>query len=126
MNPTDFAGRLSRRRLTGALGLIGASAAGAAIAPTGLRLERPTSAGAAAMVPNHGMTGMGTGGTGTTSANQEAMSADEMDAMHEAGVTSFPAPTAGLGGQPLEPVMDGDVKVFSLIAQVVQWEYQPG
>jgi FtsP/CotA-like multicopper oxidase with cupredoxin domain len=65
--------------------------------------------------------------TSTNSAsNQQAMTADEMDAMHEAGVKSFPAPTAGLGGQPLEYVMDGDVKVFSLIAQIVQWEYQPG
>jgi FtsP/CotA-like multicopper oxidase with cupredoxin domain len=72
------------------------------------------------------MSGMGSGSTRTTSSNQEAMTADEMDAMHEAGVKAFPAPTAGLGGQPLEYVLDGDVKVFSLIAQAVQWEYQPG
>ncbi|MEZ4570638.1 MAG: hypothetical protein R2849_09995 [Thermomicrobiales bacterium] len=32
---------------------------------------------------------------------------------HEAGITSFPAETAGLGGQPLEYEMDGDVKVFA-------------
>jgi len=126
MNPTDFTSRLSRRRLTGVIGLLGASAAGAAIAPTGLHLASPSAAGATELVPSHDMSGMGTGNTGTTSSNQEAMTADEMDAMHEAGIKAFPAPTAGLGGQPLEPVMDGDVKVFSLIAQVVQWEYQPG
>lgn len=118
--------RLSRRRLTGALGLLGASAAGAALAPTGLHLNQPMSADAAEAVPSHSMTGMGSEDTSTTSTNQEEMSADEMDAMHETGVKAFPAPTAGLGGQPLEYVMDGDVKVFSLIAQAVEWEYQPG
>jgi FtsP/CotA-like multicopper oxidase with cupredoxin domain len=126
MSSAQSTSRLSRRRLTGALGLLGASAAGAAIAPTGLRIERQTSADAAAMVPSHSMAGMGEESTTTTSSNQEAMTADEMDAMHEAGVKAFPAPTAGLGGQPLDYVLDGDVKVFSLIAQVVEWEVQPG
>jgi FtsP/CotA-like multicopper oxidase with cupredoxin domain len=46
--------------------------------------------------------------------------------MHEAGVKAFPAPTKGLGGQPLEFTMDGDVKVFDLVCQVVQWEVTPG
>ena len=54
------------------------------------------------------------------------MTADEMDAIHEAGVKAFPAPTAGLGGQPLPYVMDGDVKVFALTCQVVPWEHAPG
>jgi FtsP/CotA-like multicopper oxidase with cupredoxin domain len=52
---------------------------------------------------------------------------EEMDAMHEAGILAFPAATAGLGGQPLEYELDGDVKVFKLTCQVVpQWEYAPG
>ncbi|MDA1010679.1 MAG: copper oxidase [Chloroflexi bacterium] len=32
----------------------------------------------------------------------------------------------GLGGQPMEPVMDGDVKVFELTAAEMQWEVEPG
>lgn len=59
-------------------------------------------------------------------ASMDDMSNDEMDAMHEAGVKAFPAPTAGKGGQPLEPIMDGDVKVFTLTCQVVEWEYAVG
>jgi len=43
-----------------------------------------------------------------------------------AGVAAFPAETEGLGGQPMEPVMDGDVKVFELTAQEIQWEVAPG
>jgi FtsP/CotA-like multicopper oxidase with cupredoxin domain len=54
------------------------------------------------------------------------MSANEMDAMHEAGVQAFPARTEGLGGQPLPFQFDGDVKVFTLICQIVQWEVTPG
>ena len=46
--------------------------------------------------------------------------------MHEAGVKAFPAKTEGLGGQPLEFTLDGDVKVFDLVCQVVDWEVTPG
>jgi FtsP/CotA-like multicopper oxidase with cupredoxin domain len=49
-----------------------------------------------------------------------------MDAMHEADIKQFPAETRGLGGQPLEFEMDGDVKVFRLTCQVVEWEFAPG
>ncbi len=34
--------------------------------------------------------------------------ADQMDAMHEAGIKAFPAKTAGKGNQLLAPVMDGN------------------
>jgi FtsP/CotA-like multicopper oxidase with cupredoxin domain len=68
----------------------------------------------------------GMSNSASAASHQSEMTADEMDAMHEAGVKAFPAPTAGLGGQPLEPIMDGDVKVFNLKAQAVSWEYQPG
>lgn len=51
---------------------------------------------------------------------------DEMDRHHEEGLNSFPAPTKGLGGQPLEYVMDGDVKVFNLTCSVIEWETEPG
>jgi FtsP/CotA-like multicopper oxidase with cupredoxin domain len=64
--------------------------------------------------------------SGVTS-NLQEMTNEEMDAMHEAGVKSFPAPTAGLGGQPLAFEMDGDVKVFNVTCQVVsEWEFSPG
>jgi FtsP/CotA-like multicopper oxidase with cupredoxin domain len=59
-------------------------------------------------------------------ASQGDPTADEMDAMHEAGVKAFPAPTEGLGGQPLAFELDGEVKVFNLTCQVVQWEVSPG
>ena len=62
----------------------------------------------------------------TTGSNSGEMTVDEMDAMHEAGVKAFPAKTKGLGGQPLAFELDGDVKVFKLDCQVVQWEYEPG
>ena len=127
MNPSRSTNRISRRRFSGALGLLGVSAAGAAVAPTGLSVERRTVANAAELVPSHDMSSMGAASTNSApSTSQEAMTADEMDAMHEAGIKSFPAPTAGLGGQPFEPTMDGDVKVYTLTAQVVQWEVQPG
>lgn len=68
----------------------------------------------------------GMNSSASTASNQTEMTADEMDAMHEAGIKSFPAATAGLGGQPLEPIMDGDVKIFNLKAEAISWEYQPG
>lgn len=52
--------------------------------------------------------------------------ADEMDAMHEAGVKSFPAPSKGKGNQPLEPTIVNGVKVFELTASVIQWETEAG
>jgi FtsP/CotA-like multicopper oxidase with cupredoxin domain len=84
-------------------------------------------------VPGHAQAGMT--GTFTVSAAGETaaappasteVDADEMDRMHEAGVTAFPAPTEGLGGQPLEYTMDGDVKVFDLTCSVIEWEVEPG
>lgn len=113
--------RVNRRSFAGSLGLLGASAAGAALAPNGIN----TPVIDAAEIPSHaGNAGMGTAQNSSTT-NQE-MTRDEMDAMHEAGVKSFPSPTAGLGGQPLEYVMDGDVKVFNLVAESISWEFQTG
>jgi FtsP/CotA-like multicopper oxidase with cupredoxin domain len=53
-------------------------------------------------------------------------SADQMDAMHEAGVKAFPAKTAGVGNQPFAPTMDKGVKVYELTAEKIQWETEPG
>jgi len=52
--------------------------------------------------------------------------ADEMDAMHEAGIKAFPAKTEGKGGQLLAPRIVNGVKVFDITAKVVQWEVEPG
>jgi manganese oxidase len=84
-------------------------------------------------VPGHAQAGMvGTftvaaaGDAVATPAAEEPFDNDEMDRMHEAGVKAFPAATEGLGGQPLEYTMDGDVKVFDLTCSVIQWEVEPG
>ena len=102
-------GRVSRRNAMGLLGLAGAGAIGTAVAPVA-RLDAGTALAASAA---------GHGHEAPPALAQDEMTVDEMDAMHEAGVKSFPAPTEGLGGQPLEFTMDGDVKVFDLVCQVV-------
>lgn len=52
------------------------------------------------------------------------MSADEMDAMHEAGVKAFVAggQTEGVANQLLQPKLDGDVKVYDLTSAVTKWQ----
>jgi FtsP/CotA-like multicopper oxidase with cupredoxin domain len=91
------------------LGLGGAGAAGAV---------------ATAMTP--GARAMASGPDAALAAAQEDLTVEEMDAMHEAVMASFPAQTKGLGGQPLEYEMDGDVKVFNLTTEVVEWEFAVG
>lgn len=56
------------------------------------------------------------------------MTADQMDAMHEAGIKAFLAgvKTEAKGNQVLEPKIDNGVKVFELTTSVVQWEYDAG
>lgn len=49
-----------------------------------------------------------------------------MDAHHEAGIKSFPAPTATQGNQPLAPRMENGVKVFDLTCREIKWETKPG
>lgn len=72
-----------------------------------------------AMPADHNMTTAPQGQAGG------GMTADEMDAHHEAGIKAFLAgkETTTKGNQPLEPKMDGDVKVFELTSSVIQWEY---
>jgi FtsP/CotA-like multicopper oxidase with cupredoxin domain len=52
--------------------------------------------------------------------------ADAMDAMHEKGIKSFPAKTAGLGNQLMAPKLVNGVKVYDLTASEIQWEVAPG
>jgi len=114
---------VSRRRFMALAGLMGAGAVGTALAPDGIRIERDTEA-AATGPETHDEHGDQT--TAQTTADDDAMTVDEMDAMHEQSVRAFPAQTKGLGGQPLEYEMDGDVKVFRLTPQLVEWEFDVG
>src|SRR6476469_8581612 len=67
---------------------------------------------------------------GTTAPNpapvSAAAAAEAMDKMHEAGIKSFPAKTAGKGNQLLEPTIRNGVKVFELTAKKIRWETAPG
>jgi FtsP/CotA-like multicopper oxidase with cupredoxin domain len=108
---------VSRRSAAGLLGLVGFGAIGAAVAPGVNRISTNTAIAAGEVSHQH---------AGDATPEADASAADDMDAMHEAGVKAFPAATEGLGGQPLDYTMDGDVKVFELVCQVVDWEYAPG
>jgi FtsP/CotA-like multicopper oxidase with cupredoxin domain len=108
---------VNRRRLLTMLGVAGAGATATALAPA-VPFDRSGMAVASTAHDDHTTT--------TTSKNAEEMTADEMDAHHEAGIKLFPAETKGKGGLPLEFTLDGDVKVFDLTCDVVQWEHSPG
>jgi FtsP/CotA-like multicopper oxidase with cupredoxin domain/plastocyanin len=90
-----------------------------------LGMTATVTASADATVQSATGAGGATGSSGTSHAN---MTAAEMAAGHEQGVKDFLAgdQTATEGNQPLEPEMDGDVKVFSLTAWNVKWEVAKG
>jgi FtsP/CotA-like multicopper oxidase with cupredoxin domain len=114
--------RISRRSAAGLLGLMGVSAVGAAVATApGAAGQVAVAAGVSNPMPGHDMMLQP-----VQYIQAEEVDVEAMDAMHEAGVKAFPAQTRGLGGQPLEYEMDGDVKVFNLTADVVEWEFMPG
>ena len=60
------------------------------------------------------------------------MTAQQMAEEHAKSVQAFVDQlkngpnTEGLGGQPLKPEMDGDVKVFTITVTNVKWEIAPG
>jgi FtsP/CotA-like multicopper oxidase with cupredoxin domain len=79
--------------------------------------------------PNAQTAAQATAMTDMTPAPQPAgMTADEMDAMHEAGIKAFVAgvKTAGQGNQPLQPKVENGVKIFELTCKGMQWEYDAG
>lgn len=118
----DHIARVSRRSAAGLLGLAGVSAIGAAVAPGRIQIEPRPALAAPGGIHAHDSEFL----RAAPPAQDDEMTVDEMDAMHEAGVKAFPAKTAGLGGQPLAFTMDGNVKVFDLVSQIVQWEFAPG
>lgn len=77
-------------------------------------------------VPVKGATGTDAYTETANVANSTRAAADAMDKMHEAGMKAFPAKTKGRGNQLLAPRMDGNVKVFDLVAKKIQWETEPG
>ncbi|HMM41742.1 MAG TPA: hypothetical protein PKA95_07570, partial [Thermomicrobiales bacterium] len=123
--------RITRRNFVGLVGAAGLGAASAAVFGAAADPEREVVQGIPAVTPaapdaatagheGHMAAGEATPGAGTPATGSETV--DEMDAMHEEGIKAFPAPTEGLGGQPLEFELDGDVKVFRLTCDVVSWE----
>ena len=115
------ASSFSRRSFAGLLGLAGLGGAASALSANASQANQTT-----ATTSTPAMAGMDMSATPAASAAGGQMSSDEMDRMHEAGMRLFPAKTAGLGGQPLPYVMDGDVKVFQLTCKIVKWEFEPG
>ena len=98
---TEQEPKVSRRRFNGLAGLVSAGAFGATLSPwTAQAMDAKAI----------GLTG-------------QEITPDEMDAYHEAGVKAFPAETEGLGNQELEFTMDGDVKVYDITCDVVDWEF---
>src|SRR5688572_14245143 len=67
-----------------------------------------------------------TGHAAPAAAVPQKTDADAMDRMHEAGVKAFPAKTEGKGNQILAPRMENGVKVYDMVAKVVQWEVEQG
>jgi FtsP/CotA-like multicopper oxidase with cupredoxin domain len=123
MMPGDVQTPVTRRRFAGFLGLTGVSAAGALLSAGAGHNPLPASAEDSMHDdPEHTAVATAT----TTAGAKDEMTADEMDAMHEAGIKSFPAPTSGLGGQPLDYELIGGVKVFKLSCDAVRWEFAPG
>jgi len=114
----------SRRGFMGLLGTLGIGAVGLAACGNESTAAAPTAA--TASDSHAGMAMEATPSAAASSASTGALTADEMDKMHEAGVKAFPAKTAGLGGQPLEFRREGEYKVFDLVAKKVQWEVSPG
>jgi FtsP/CotA-like multicopper oxidase with cupredoxin domain len=111
--------RTTRRRFLRDGGLAALSAS--------VRAGCKPSAAQSAAVAQQGAAAAGTGGTaaGIAAAATRA-SADAMDAMHEQGIKAFPAKTAGLGNQVMQPKLDKGVKVYELTAKKLQWETEPG
>ena len=144
----EFPTHMSRRGFVGTLAAGGLAIAGAKALdfPSGTPRDVPGSSNsvdtppvesnqqqaamvAATAVPDsssHDSHTTGTPGTDQSDVDPDETDNDRMDRLHAEGVAAFPAETQGLGGQPLEYEMDGDVKVFRLTCEHVDWETKPG
>lgn len=99
-------GSLPRRDFLRGIGVLGAGSAAAAALAACVGPAAPPAA--------------------TGSPTPAGMSAEEIDAHHEAVVKAFPAATQGRGLQELASRLDGDVRVFELSCEEVEWEAMPG
>jgi manganese oxidase len=121
--------QFSRRNF---VGMVGALGIGAGLSACGGSVRRETernvysSLPAAAVDVTPGTDSHNTSHATPAAGRSGTPSWEEMDRLHEEGVKAFPAATEGRGGQPLEYTMDGDVKVFNLTCDIVQWEVEPG
>ena len=123
---TNLVNRASRRDFlrASALGLSLPIATGAlAACSTG---EAETAAGQAIAAHADGTLAAAPAAPAVKTPESIRAKADEMDAMHEKGIKSFPAPTEGKGNQPLAPRLENGVKVFDLETSIIQWEVEPG
>jgi len=81
-------------------------------------------------ISGHKESGMkATLGVGAASATTDTtpMTNEQMDHIMDEVALKFPAKTAGLGNQELEPTMSADgFKVFNLTSKVIDWEIEPG
>lgn len=85
-------------------------------------------------VAGHAEAGMVTDLTTTGSASTAShampgggvMTSAQMDESYLKGVKAFPAKTNGIGNQPFAPRLDGQVKVFEMTAEEIDWEVAPG
>jgi FtsP/CotA-like multicopper oxidase with cupredoxin domain len=78
------------------------------------------------MVGGSGAMAMGGSASSQQPVAMSSMSAQQMAQGHKAGVDAFPAKTQGTGNRPLEPTIQGGVKVFELTATQLRWETEPG
>jgi FtsP/CotA-like multicopper oxidase with cupredoxin domain len=114
------------------MGLVAGGVGGAALVGGTALAAWPTDPASSAAAAGAGGTHHDTGTqAGSGSSSGGTVSADEMDAMHEEGITQFLANieepiTEGLGCVDAEFTMDGDTKVFELTCSEVDWEVTPG
>lgn len=107
--------------------LIGAGvvSAGVAVASAGIVM----SSGPDTAAQDH--TAHSSDGAGAPAPSSSAMSYQEMDEHHKKGVEDFlknqtQPITKGIGNVVLQPEMDGDIKVFRITCDEVDWEVSPG
>jgi manganese oxidase len=108
---------MTRRRFVGALGALG-------IGGVGVGLYQ--SSGSSQLLNNSPDDETADQHTSPHEHAQQELDYEAMDRKHEEGVLAFPAEIEGLGGQPLEYTMDGDVKVFEITCEKGEWEVEPG
>ena len=129
--PSEFTPAVPTRRAflkTSAIAVATAGAAGtlAACKPSGGQATGGSAAAADALSGHGPAAGAPAAAGSVQTLEQKRAAADEMDAMHEKGVKAFPAATEGKGNQPIQPRIEGGVKVFELTATELQWETEPG